>query len=130
MVKEVRYRYFNPNFPVDDMAKQLVVVRDKKIDVGYLDYVKESLYQQSRSTDSSILIRLNPSSFFTPVDAFLIHVSCNRLLCEFTQSELIHPYQLFKLCQALQPDRQRAFHIAVENDFSGESGPVVTTASD
>lgn len=76
-----------------------------------MSYDKKFLLQESRSFASpsqKTQIRLRPSSYFTPAEAFLIHTSCYGLLQEFAGSE-IRPYHAFKLCQAIQPDQGRGF---------------------
>ena len=62
---------------------------------------------------------MNPSYSFTATDAFLVHSSCYNILKGNSQSE-IDPNQLFKLCQSLQPDRQRDFGQEGEFELLGK----------
>ncbi|KAL4935986.1 hypothetical protein BDV06DRAFT_116155 [Aspergillus oleicola] len=98
-----------------------VLLEGEYIKRGFIQYSDKSYNQQSRSqkgSDEYTVIRVNPSSSFTPVKAFLVHVSCECLLRRLSKKE-IRPDQLFKLCQSLQPDRQRNFEIDAEADLSG-----------
>ncbi|KAE8420923.1 hypothetical protein BDV36DRAFT_305859 [Aspergillus pseudocaelatus] len=88
-----------------------VLVRGNCVDVGFLHFNKNASLQELRSLTmhgQRTQIRLNPSPHFTSAEAFLLHESCYHLLREFSGAA-ISPYQAFKLCQAVQPDRERNF---------------------
>ncbi|KAB8227934.1 uncharacterized protein BDW43DRAFT_323398 [Aspergillus alliaceus] len=88
-----------------------VFLEGNHIELGFLRFNKNVSLQESRSLtthDKRTQIRLNPSPYFTSVEVFLIHTSCYHLLCEFAGSK-IRSHQVFKLCQAIQPDRERNF---------------------
>jgi hypothetical protein len=104
------------------LTSNIVFRKGEHIEIGRLQYQEQSYRQQSsilHTNGQYIDIRTNPSASFTPVDVFLVHVACEHLLRALSAT-VMTPYQLFKLCQALQPDQERRFQIEAERDLSGQ----------
>ncbi|PYH28518.1 uncharacterized protein BO87DRAFT_381261 [Aspergillus neoniger CBS 115656] len=88
-----------------------MVSKNRGVDFGSIRFEKNAWKQVCRSLiwpGQQTLIGLTPSSDYTPVDAFIMHASCYRLLCHFAKSNVL-PMQLYRLCQAIQPDQARQF---------------------
>ncbi|RAL04039.1 F-box protein [Aspergillus ibericus CBS 121593] len=88
-----------------------VLIRESRVDIGSIRYDQNTILQVSRSLlrpEEQTQIRLIPSQSYTPAEAFIMHTSCYRLVCEFAGHE-VRPHQIYRLCQATQPDQERCF---------------------
>lgn len=84
---------------------------DGKLYLGHLYYNDSEDYQDiifDEDEDQPERTEVFTWPSYTSTDCFLIHSSCYQVLLERTASQ-IEVEQLFRLCQALQPDRQRNF---------------------
>lgn len=97
-------------------------LKHDSICLGYLYFNREHLFQEvsvQGDRSQSIQVRVNRFYSFTATDTFLVHSSCYSLLQGSAALE-VYPNQLFKLCQSLQPDRQRNFGQDKAFELSGE----------
>ena len=95
------------------------MIRENRVDIGPIRFDKNVLLQVSRGLlwpEEQSQIRLIPSPSYTPTEAFIMHTSCYRLLCVFSGIEL-RPHQVYRFCQAIQPDQERCF-LNETNHFS------------
>lgn len=109
-----------------------VFLKDNRVYSGHLYYDRSLLLQQVsilEPSDKLVPLRVTRIYNFTSAEAFLVHSSCYSLLQETTQSR-ISPSQLFRLCQSLQPDRERNFGYDKVLDLSGNMTDLLALGND
>lgn len=91
------------------LKSSLVFIKDDHAHIGTLTYSRSlnrfEVFSNLPASDTSIVLKITRVFNLTPTDVFLIHSSCYRFLQDSSCAN-INPIQVFKLCQALQPDKE------------------------
>lgn len=84
-------------------------MKDNHVHIGTLFYSgsgkRFEVSSNSAASDASIVLKITRIFSLTPTHVFLIHSACYRFLQNYGGQNL-NPIQVFKLCQALQPDKE------------------------
>lgn len=104
-----------------------VYLRDDEVHISSFFYDRSLSLQEiiSPTPGEQTRIRTNSFATFTSTEAFLIHQSCLFLMERFLHPSLetalvIRPETIFRVCQSLQPDKERNFGFPKGLELSGE----------
>lgn len=79
----------------------------------------DEMMRRQQVKDHRVVLKIDWSDRSTPVEAFILHCSCLSILKRVSKHDW-KPLELFRLCQALQKERDRYFGIPKLRDLAGE----------